>query len=146
MECVSQALWREISGSQLDHFAFVPALSSVGGIIVGWNSSILDGKVLRVGDYSLTIEFFSKQFLMVWFCTMVYGLVARARKSAFWEELRADVGPPDVPSIVCGDFNAIFALEDKVSGTPNVDDICFANSFMVDRGFWEPPSVGRKFT
>lgn len=34
LECVSQALWREVGGSRLDHFAFVLALGIVGGIIV----------------------------------------------------------------------------------------------------------------
>lgn len=104
--------WREIGGSHIDQFALVPTLGSASGIIVGWNSSVLTSKVLSVGEFSLTIEFCSKQSLLLWICTTVYGLVVIAHKHGFWEKLGACVGPPVIPSIVCGDFNVIFALED----------------------------------
>lgn len=48
--------------------------------------------------------------------------------------------------VVCGDFNAIFELEDKPSGAPNLEDIRQANAMMFDLGLLEPPAVGRKFT
>lgn len=120
LDGISQATWREIGGCRIDHFACVPAVGSAGGIIIGWNSSVLSGRVLSVGEFCLTIEFSYKVAPLTWICTSVYGPVARPRKLAFWEELRACVGPPSVPSIVCGDFNAIFVLSDKVTGLPNL--------------------------
>ncbi|XP_039141329.1 uncharacterized protein LOC120278666 [Dioscorea cayenensis subsp. rotundata] len=41
-------LWRSIGGSRLEHFAFLPALGSAGGIIVGWNNLLFEGNVLHV--------------------------------------------------------------------------------------------------
>lgn len=46
---------------------------------------------------------------------------------------------------MCGDFNAIFVLDDKFSGVPNPDDIRCANTFMKEWSFGAP-FVGRKFT
>lgn len=52
----------------------------------------------------------------------------------------------DIPWVVCGDFNAIFSLEDKILGSHNLDDIQWANIFLNDFGLLEPPSTGRRFT
>lgn len=76
----------------------------------------------------------------------MYGPNARTLKRAFWDELREIGGATEMPCIVCSDFNAIFALEDKLYGTPNLEDIRKANPFLFDLGLLEPSSVGRKFT
>lgn len=44
------------------------------------------------------------------------------------------------------DFNAIFILEDKISGTPNLKGIHSINAFLSDLGLFEPTSLGRRFT
>lgn len=130
LELVSQLLWCEIGGPRLDQFAFAPAKGSAGGIIVGWNSADIIGQVMFVGEFSLTMAFFSKRFNFRWRCTSVYGPVDRSRKQAFWDELRTVSGESVVPMVICGDFNAIFALEDKVTGVPNLEDIRCANAFL----------------
>lgn len=61
LEEISPASWREIGGSLLDQFFFVPARGTTGGIILGWNSVILIGKLLIMGTFSLTMEFCSKR-------------------------------------------------------------------------------------
>lgn len=65
---------------------------------------------------------------------MVYGSNVRTLKQAFWEKLRASRGPSHCPWVVCGDFNAIFALEDKMFGVHNLMDIQKANDFMQGPG------------
>lgn len=77
---------------------------------------------------------------------MVYGPNVRARKQAFWEELLNSKGVNEGPWVICGDFNAIFDVNDKSSGNPNLEDIRCANAVMRSLGVQEPPSVGRKFT
>lgn len=76
----------------------------------------------------------------------MYDPNVRALQKNFWEELRECCIDPEIPWVICGDFNAIFALEDKHSGVPNLDDISYANAFMFDLGLLEPPASGRKFT
>lgn len=53
---------------------------------------MLTSKLLKVGDFSLSVEFFSKRENFLWQCTSVYGPNARALKHAFWEELRNCTG------------------------------------------------------
>lgn len=53
---------------------------------------------------------------------------------------------PNVPWVICGDFNAILAQEDKASGDPNWEGIRNATSLLQDLGFHEPSSMGRRFT
>lgn len=94
---ISPALWREIGGNKLDQFCFVPARGAAGGIIIGWNNGLFSGKLLKLGDFSLSVEFVSKRENLVWWCTAVYGPNARALKNAFWGELRDYAGDPSIP-------------------------------------------------
>lgn len=95
---------------------------------------------------TLTVEFYSKNVNLTWRCTLVYGPNARSLKLAFWEELRSNVSPPGMPWIICRDFNAIFNLEDKNGGPPNLEDIRLANLFLHELQLLEPPTVGRRFS
>lgn len=89
----SASMWREIGGSRLDQFAYVPAKGSAGGMIIGWNSAILTRRVVTVGEFSLMIDFICKLDILKWRCTTVYGPTVRNLKQAFWEEIRACKGP-----------------------------------------------------
>lgn len=60
LEEISLATWREISGSHLDQFAFVPVRGSAGGIAVGWNNVLLTGILTMQGEFSLMMKFCSK--------------------------------------------------------------------------------------
>lgn len=102
--------------------------------------------LIKMGDFSLTVKFYSKTDNFKWRCTSVYGPNVRSLKRPFWEELHDFCNDPSIPWVVCGDFNVIFALEEKPSGVPNLEDIRCANAFMFDLGLLEPPASGRKFT
>lgn len=119
---------------------------SVIWIVIGWNSAILTGKPVWSGTFTLSVEFFAKNVNLTWRCTTVYGPNAKSLKNAFWEELRASVGPPGMPWIIYGDFNATFNLEDKNGGPHNLEDIRQANLFLHDLQLQEPPPVGRRFS
>lgn len=103
-------------------------------------------KSLVLEPFSLMVDFCSKWDNFKWHCTTVYGPNARTLKRAFWEELRECGDEFDVPCIVCGDFNAIFDIDGKLTGAQNLADIRNANTFLFDLGLLELPSVGRKFT
>ncbi|KAH7665964.1 DNase I-like protein [Dioscorea alata] len=88
LEDISSMLWRDIGRSRLDQFFCVPVQGSARGIIIGWNSVILEAKLLKVGSFSFTVEFRSKRDNMMWRCTSVFGPNARNLKHSFWEELK----------------------------------------------------------
>lgn len=146
LENISATTWREIGGPRLDKFAFIPSVGASGGIIIGLNSVLLKGEVVFRGKFCMSVDFLSIKDNFAWCCTSVYGPNARSLKSDFWEELRGCGVSPTVPWVLCGDFNAIFSLEDKTKGEPNLADICSANSLLQDLCLFEPPAVGRRFT
>ncbi|XP_039113806.1 uncharacterized protein LOC120249381 [Dioscorea cayenensis subsp. rotundata] len=94
----------------------------------------------------LTVKFLDKRDNFAWRCITVYDPNVRALKSAFWEELRSCSGDPRVPWVIGGNFNAIFSIEDKSSGAPNLRDIRVANKFLLDLHLCEPPAIGRRFS
>lgn len=94
------------------------------------------------------MDFISKIDNLSWQCTIVYGLNERSHKRAFWEELRNIRGVSSGPWVICGYFNAIFAVGDKMSGNPNLEDIRYANLLMQDWGcrsrpLWEEDLLGQ---
>ncbi|KAH7685642.1 DNase I-like protein [Dioscorea alata] len=146
LEVISSAMWREIGGSRLNQLFYCPARGSAGGIVIGWNDTILKGDLVKVGEFSLTVDFCSSYDHTRWRCTSVYGPTVRSQKLDFWTELRTCVADPSVPWLICGDFNSIFAVGDKSSGTPNLEDIRQAGNFMNEFGLHEPCSSGKHFT
>lgn len=52
----------------------------------------------------------------------------------------------NVPWVVCGDYNATFAMGDKTYRYLNLVDIRLANNFVHDLGLQEPPTFGSRFT
>lgn len=54
--------------------------------------------------------------------------------------------PSELPWVICGDFNAIFSLDDKNGGPPKLLDIRDASSFLHDLSLFEPAAMGRRFT
>lgn len=123
LEKFTSTTWREVGGSRLDQFIFVPANRSAGGIAVGWNSVLLSERLTQAREFSIIVEFFCKKNNLRWLYTIVYGPNERAHKQVFWEELRNCKGATPIPWVICGDFIAIFAMKDKPSSNLNLSDI-----------------------
>lgn len=67
---------------------FLPSAGASGGIVIGWNSVILTVSDATKGDFSVSVDFYSKRDNFHWRCTSVYGPNVRHLKDAFWEEIR----------------------------------------------------------
>lgn len=139
-------IWRSIGRARLDRFSSIPAVGTAGGIIIGWNSILFDGKMLFTGSFYLSMEFRNKTNNVSWVCTSVYGPNARHLKPGFWNELRTCQPNLEIPWVICGDFNSIFSPSDKSNGLHNREDIRLAQYFMSDMQLLEPPSFGKCFT
>lgn len=140
--CLQESKLKEVTPA----ISFAPARGSVGGIIIGWNSGLLKGQHVKVGVFSLTKDFLSVKENLWWSCTAVYGPNVRSLKPAFCEELRTCRCSTNIPWVVCGDFNAIFSIDDKRGGDRNLMDIRAATGFLQDMMLLEPPMIGRRFT
>lgn len=123
LSTIDLTTWRSIGGPRLDKFSFIPAIGSAGGIFIGWNNSLFDGKLIFKGMFSLTLEFTNKNTRVFWVCTTVYGPNIRQLKQQFWDEIRHFSPHPSLPWVICGDFNSIFDPTDKLNGSFHREDI-----------------------
>lgn len=57
LEDISLMTWREIGGTFIDQFSFIPVRGSAGGVILGWNNLVVTGQLVQVGVFSLTVDF-----------------------------------------------------------------------------------------
>lgn len=146
LSTIEPATWRSIGGPRLDKFCFVPAVGSAGGIIIGWNNILFEGKLKSKGRFSLTLEFTNKMTRDIWVCTTVYGPNSKQLKRHFWEEIRHSSSHPSLPWVICGDFNSIFDPADKSNGSYHREDIRLAQNLIMDLQLLEPPSFGKHFT
>ena len=58
---------------QLSEFDYLPSLGASGGILVVWNESLFNGRTNDKTDYSISLEFTSKQSGHSWILTNIYG-------------------------------------------------------------------------
>jgi hypothetical protein len=91
----------------LDKFAFSPSIGASSGIINIWNSNILDGTVVHVNSYAVTVKFFCRLDNKNFHVTNIYGPANSPQKQAFvtWT-MNFDTFDFD-DCIVAGDFNLI---------------------------------------
>jgi hypothetical protein len=74
-------------GPSFDGFTFLPAIETRGGILLAWNSEILEITNISLDTYAITGEVHSKDNC-VWWTTVVYGPQSTADKIAFLNELQ----------------------------------------------------------
>ncbi|KAH7677392.1 DNase I-like protein, partial [Dioscorea alata] len=60
LSLVDNSICRSIGGTRLDHYSYIPALGSAGGMIVGWNNILFEGHKIYQGTFCLSIEFKNK--------------------------------------------------------------------------------------
>lgn len=71
---------------------------------------------------------------------------ALKKKKIFWEKIKVSNGAIPLPWVICGDFNVIFALQNKMSGIPNLVDIHNVQNLITELNVVEPPTFGRRFS
>lgn len=107
----------------MDNFSFLPSCGLARGMVIGWNSLLLDGKMIFSGYFYMMVEFRCKRDNLQWLWTSVYGPNTRDPKALFWEDIRRSYSGVNCPWVIYGDFNAIFLANYKMMGPPCLEDI-----------------------
>ena len=71
---IDQRFLRKFYPRRFDNFAYVPSVGASAGIVVIWNSSFFDGRLIEANPYGVIDEFYSKHTSEVWTLVSVYGL------------------------------------------------------------------------
>ncbi|KAH7690240.1 Exodeoxyribonuclease III protein [Dioscorea alata] len=59
LEEIQLSTWKEIGGVKLDQFNFLLARGSASGIILGWNPQATSGRLTKMGEFSILVDFCS---------------------------------------------------------------------------------------
>ncbi|XP_040988956.1 uncharacterized protein LOC121236574 [Juglans microcarpa x Juglans regia] len=99
----------------LDGCFVVPCEGRSGGLALMWKNEMS----LCIKSYSLfhidaKLEDPSKGIL--WKFTRVYGNPITERRRETWELIRHLKEPQDIPWLVCGDFNEVLCIDEKLGG------------------------------
>lgn len=100
--------------------------SPKGRIWVGWLSSEISVDIIEIAEQLIHLKITSKQNLMVFYCTVVYGLHTVEDRKSLWVQLMNLADElKDVPWIISGDFNVVLSSEDRINWVPVSDHETF---------------------
>ena len=83
------------------------ARGAVGGVVVFWDSRVLELAGMEVGLFSISCRFKNCEDGFRWIFLGVYDPTMKRYRELFWEELGAIRGLGNDPWCICGDFNMI---------------------------------------
>ena len=98
------------------HFEFVPAQSSVGGLVLAWKSPT-DIQIIFSNTNMINCIILPPAPSSLWQLTAVYGLTVYSKKHGFWQALKRIGEAFNGPWTVVGDFNNILSQVDKRGGS-----------------------------
>jgi exonuclease III len=113
-------------GPSFDGYVYLPADHTRGGILLAWDTSVIEIAHISFDTYAITGEIKTKDNNR-WWLTTVYGPQSREDKLSFLTELTERRSLCPGPWMVVGDFNMILFASEK--NNENLD------RFMMAR-FW----------
>ena len=135
-----------LGGYKHNRFAFKPANSTRGGILLLWNDNYIDLQDIVVRRFSVTATVSIHECGTTFLLTVVYGPARDSLKQAFLRELK-NSKPVDASAwLVLGDFNLIYCARDKNNRNLNLRRM---RQFRAALSFCELREIhlqNRKFT
>jgi hypothetical protein len=102
-------------GPSFDGYVYLPADETRGGILLAWDTSVIEIAHVSFDSYAITGEVKSKDNNRWWIST-VYGPQSREEKMVFLTELAERRSLCPGPWMVVGDFNMILFASEKNNG------------------------------
>ena len=109
----------------------------VGGILVGFNSQMINVRKVVPGDRCVKFHIISKSDNFEWVLVAVYGAAQEDKKGEFLSELVRICEDETLPILVGGDFNIIRRQSEK--NNDNFNDRCpfIFNAIIESLDLWE---------
>jgi exonuclease III len=132
-------------GPSFDGFDYLPAEETRGGILVAWNSEVLQVSNISHDSYSITGEVHSRED-GTWWLTVVYGPQDTHDKRAFLDELSTRRSLCPGPWLIIGDFNMILHACEKNNENLDRRTMAAFRNFVNMEELKEVYMHGRTFT
>ena len=145
LEVIDRYTVLQCLGPSFDGFTYLPACQTRGGILLAWNSSVLEVKNTSCDTYALTGEVHSRDN-QTWWITVVYGPQTDADKIQFLQQLTERRSLCPGPWLLLGDFNMILHAAEKNNDNLNRRMMARFRDFVNGRELKEIYLHGRQFT
>ena len=125
---------------------YLGSVGASGGILLMWDSRVVDKVDEAVGCFSISYKFKNVADHFIWAFTGVYGPNSDRDRRFLWEELSGLRSWWDVPWCVGGDFNVVRFPSER-SGSANFSSAMLRFSdFISEQSLFDLPLVGGNFT
>ncbi|PNT71414.1 hypothetical protein BRADI_2g27172v3, partial [Brachypodium distachyon] len=145
LSVVTPTLVMEVLGADFDDYFCLPATDTRGGILIPWDSRMIQLGSPHITDNCVTGLVTPSQGPQ-WWLSCVYGSQEDVDKIAFLDELRDVRSTQSDPWVVCGDFNLIYQEEDKSNSNLNRRMMGRFCRFLNDCELKEIYLHGRRYT
>jgi exonuclease III len=112
LDVIDQFIVMQCLGPSFDGFAYLPAIETRGGILLAWDSSVLQVDNIVFDTFSLT-GYVRTRDQNNWWVTVVYGPQENEDKIQFLQELTERRTLCPGPWLLLGDFNLILRASEK---------------------------------
>ena len=117
---------------------------SGGRIIVAWNPGSFTVSILSVTAQHIHCHVTPMSGMPAFFCTFVYAFNDSKQRESLWSDLRV-LNTQD-PWILCGDFNCVMNIEERIGSAVRQSEIADINACMHCCGMEDIKSSGHFFT
>ncbi|XP_071712577.1 uncharacterized protein [Rutidosis leptorrhynchoides] len=122
------------------------AVGFSGGMLLVWNTDVFNVNQAIEGEFFLTIKGHWKGIDEEIAFVNVYGPHNTAKKKLMWESLENLLNFKDMPWLLCGDFNEVRDLDERLNCDFNKPWSDMFNDFINKCCLIEIPLGGQKFT
>jgi hypothetical protein len=144
---ISNRIVRSLWGGQFVDWVFLGSNGASGGILLMWDSRVVEKMEDAVGQYSVSCKFWNIIDQRVWIFTGVYDSNLVRERLNLWDEVAIIKSWWDAPWVGGGgDFNVVrFPTEKSRSNsfTPAMHDF---SDFISTHGLIDTPLFGGKYT
>lgn len=145
-EVIDCSFMKKVVPKRFNKFAYAPSQGASGGILMAWVDAALEGQVLYISDFAISVQFRSRHNAETWTLTTVYGPCHGEKRDLFVQWLYDLDVDPESNWMIVGDFNFYRSVEDRNREGANFNDMNIFNSIITNLGIIEIPLKGRKFT
>ena len=146
MELITRGFVRSLWGCHYVDWVYLGSLGASGGILVMWDSRVVENLEEAVGHYSVSCRFKNVGDNFEWAFTSVYGPNVDRERRLLWEELSGLHSWWNVPWCVLGDFNVVCFPTERL-GTINFTQAMHDFlDFISVHGLLDIPMAGGRYT
>lgn len=132
-------------GPSFDSLAYLPTAETRGGVVLAWDSSVVDVDQFQWDTDFITGMVHTKAGAS-WWLSVVYAPQGDALKTSFLEELNAQREFCSGPWMILGDFNMILRASEKNNTNLNRSTMGKFRTFVDNNELKEVYMNGRRFT